>query len=55
MSGMLAGHLVKKKIVGNEPESALAREYQRFLRSSFEFDWARASKLYQLAHLNIEK
>ena len=45
MSGMLAGHLVLRKTFGNEPEPALTAEYRQFLRSSFEFDWAQASRL----------
>lgn len=44
MSGMLAGHLVLKNLFRNEPAEALAAEYQQFLDSSFDFDWAHASQ-----------
>lgn len=48
MSGMLAGHLVLRKTFRNESEPALTAEYRQFLCSSFEFDWAHASKLVHL-------
>src|SRR6266581_3922122 len=43
LSGMLAGHLVLRKTFANVPEPVLATEYRTFVRSSFEFDWARGS------------
>jgi flavin-dependent dehydrogenase len=55
MSGMLAGHLVLKNIFHHEPEPALAAEYQRFLHSSFTFDWAHASTQAHLTYLNTEE
>ena len=48
MSGILIGHLVLKNIFRNESAQMLAAEYQQFLQSSFEFDWAHASKLSYL-------
>ena len=48
LSGMLAGHLVLRKTFTNVPEPVLATEYCTFVRSSFEFDWARGSRLTQL-------
>src|SRR6266568_349669 len=46
MSGMLAGQMVLRKMFRNEPEPALIAEYRQFLCSSFQFDWAHASKLF---------
>jgi hypothetical protein len=48
MSGILAGHLVLKNMFRNESAQALSAEYQQFLQSSFDFDWAHASKLFHL-------
>jgi len=44
MSGMLSGHLVLKSLLYREPGPVVAEEYQQFLRSSFDFDWAEVSK-----------
>ena len=44
MSGMLSGHLVLKSLFQRRSEPALALEYQLFLSSSFDADWAEASK-----------
>ena len=45
MSGMLAGHMVLRKTFRDEAEPVLSAEYRDFLRSSFEFDRARASSM----------
>jgi flavin-dependent dehydrogenase len=55
MSGMLAAHLVLRKTLYNDPEPALSAEYRHFLRSSFEVDWVKASKLFQLTSMKIER